>query len=275
MKASNATSPAAPLTNAPGQVHVSVENRVAWLRLDNPSKHNAVSLAMWDVLVAALERFATDDEVRCVVITGQGEAAFCAGADLEEKAHVEHARGHDEQERLTIAALARVQAFPKPVIAMVRGYCLGAGVALAVSCDLRIASNDARFGITAAKLGLPYYFEGMKRLCDLVGPSSAKRIIFTADRLPSDDALRIGLVDQVVDGGDLHATVAALAMRIAANAPLPIAAAKYAVETLIRPDGTPDVAGCHARDQACRDSEDHLEGLRAFTQKRPPVFRGR
>ena len=156
---------------------------------------------------------------------------------------------------------------------MIAGYCIGAGVALAAACDLRVAATGARFGIPAARLGIGYFYAGVKQLVDLVGPAQAKRLLFTGDKFGAEEMLRIGLVDEVVAAQHLSERVSALAAAIAANAPLSVAAAKFAVATA-RSDGAPDVAACSAQEAACNNSEDHAEGRRAFLEKRVPKFQG-
>lgn len=266
------------MTQTPqAQVHVRVEaDGVAWLTLDNPSKLNAISLPMWQTLSAALTRFENDPEVRCVVLTSEGEKAFCAGADI---AQFEQARSGPEAsaeyDRITRGTLAQLQAFPRPTIAMISGFCLGGGVALAIACDLRLAATGSRYGIPAARLGIGYPYHGVKRLTDLVGPAQAKRLLYAAERYPAEEMLRIGLIDELLAPEQLEPRVRTLAGLIAGNAPLTIATAKYTIETICKDESQRDLAGCDARVKACIDSEDHAEGRRAFMEKRAPVFRGR
>jgi len=257
------------------QVEVDADG-VAWMTLDNPSKLNAISMSMWLTLSEALTRFENDPAVRCVVLTGQGEKAFCVGADISQFEKVRSGpEASAEYDRVTRGTMAQLQAFPKPTIAMISGFCLGGGVALAISCDLRIAATGSRFGIPAAKLGIGYYYGGVKRLTDLVGPAQAKRMLFTAERYGAEEMLRIGFLEELLAPDELAPRVRSLAGIIAGNAPLTIAAAKYAVETVCSDDQQRDIAGCAARVQTCIESEDHAEGRRAFMEKRAPVFRGR
>ncbi|HSV44192.1 MAG TPA: enoyl-CoA hydratase-related protein, partial [Ramlibacter sp.] len=200
---------------------------VGWIVLDNPGKHNAISLQMWRSLIDVLSTFDADAGIRCVVIRGHGDRAFCAGADVAEKQDVEGATALQDLD-LSLAGHQAVRTFQKPLIAMVSGYCLGGGMGIAMDCDIRIASTQASFGIPAAKLGIGYPYALTKRLTDLVGPSFAKQMLFTADRMPAERAFHIGLVNEVVDAAELLAFVSALAGRIASNAPLTIAAAKMA-----------------------------------------------
>jgi enoyl-CoA hydratase/carnithine racemase len=267
-----------PASSAPGprppRLNIAVENRIGWIELANTAKHNAVSNAMWARLVQALAGFESDAAVHCVVIRGEGERAFSAGADISEKDRAALESGADHN-RAAFAALAKVQAFPKPVVAMIHGHCLGAGLALALACDFRLASADANFALPAAKLGGPVHHALVRRLVDICGPINTKRIIFTAERFRAEDAQRFGLVDWVVAAPELRATVEGLVAAIAANAPLTIAAAKCAIEAALLGVDEHAIARCEALERACLDSADYAEGRRAFLEKRPPRFEGR
>ncbi|HSV78022.1 MAG TPA: enoyl-CoA hydratase [Ramlibacter sp.] len=264
-----------PSPNPPaGRIRVSSEQGVGWVVLDNPRKHNAMSLAMWGALADALAGFAQDPAVRCVVLRGEGDKAFCAGADIAEK----QGKGAEQSaadSQLSQRGLEAVHGFAKPVIAMIDGYCLGGGLALALACDMRISATSGIFGIPAAKLGLAYNYNAIKRLTELVGPAQARQILFTADRLPAQRALQLGLVNEVVEPDQLQDFVRAMAGRIAANAPLTIAAAKQAIATAVSDAPGRDLAGCEERMRACLASDDYAEGRRAFQEKRAPVFQGR
>lgn len=262
---------------APGRIVASAEGGIGWIVLDNPSKLNAISIAMWQQVSDALTRFEADPSVRCVVLRGEGDKAFCVGADVAEKernAAENVNKSNEEQNAIAYAAMNAVRNFPKPTIAMIRGYCLGGGLALAICCDLRIAETVSRFSIPAARLGLAYGFFGLKQLVDLVGPSNAKRILFTADRFTAEEALRLGVIDETAPAAELSSFVTGMAGRIAANAPLTVAATKYTIAQTLRDAAERDLAGMEARDRACLASEDFAEGRRAFLEKRPPVFRG-
>ena len=261
---------------ATARVLIEVDEGVAWVTLHNPTKLNAISLPMWRTLSDALTRFESDPAVRCIVLTGQGEKAFCVGADISQFEKIRSAPDSSaEYDDATRGTLSQLECLSKPTIAMVSGFCLGAGVILATACDLRIAAVGSRFAIPAAKLGIGYPYSGVKRLTELVGPSQAKRILFTAERFPAEEMLRIGLIDELVAVDELQARVRSLSGVIAANAPLSIASAKYAVQTVCSDAVQRDIAGCAARAQTCTESEDHAEGSRAFMEKRAPVFRGR
>jgi enoyl-CoA hydratase/carnithine racemase len=251
------------------------EGGIAWLVIDNPARHNAISLGMWAELTAAMARLEADPAVRVAVLQGAGPAAFASGADIGDfKDGPEAAAALAEWNRLADAAWQAIADFRKPLLGLVRGWCLGGGLAVATQCDLRYAAEGARFGIPAAKLGGAYPWALMKRLVDLVGPATAKQMIFTGATLDAAEALRLGLVDRVLPEAELEATVTATAAQIAGNAPLTLLAAKEVLRELAKPAGF-DAAHCDAVVGRCFASADFEEGRRAFMEKRKPVFRGR
>ncbi|WP_196480958.1 enoyl-CoA hydratase [Burkholderia territorii] len=261
--------------NPAGQIHVSIENGVGWFVLDNPRKLNAMSMPMWHTLTTALDCLEHDPTLRCIVVTGKGDKAFCVGADISQlESSALRANSVLDYDRIAKDSLRRMQAFSKPSIAMISGYCLGAGLGLAAACDLRIASDGSRFGIPAAKLGIGYYYAGVKRLADLVGPSKAKQMLFTAAQFNGAEMLRAGLIDELVPARDLAEQVESLATGIAGNAPLTIAAAKCAIDTACGTPSERDLETCAALEQACMSSQDYAEGRRAFLEKRVPIFKG-
>jgi enoyl-CoA hydratase/carnithine racemase len=251
------------------------EGAVGYLIFNNPERHNAVSLEMWAAATRILEEFGNDDAVRVVVVTGAGGKAFISGADIskfgDERA-TEAAVAHYNE---TVSKANRTfHEFPKPTIAMIRGYCIGGGLGLAVCCDLRIASDNSRFGIPAAKLGLGYGFPGIKRLADLVGPSFAKEIFFTARQFDAEEARLMGLVNRVLPAEELDAYVRNYAETIAANAPLTVNSVKFIVGETVKDPDQRDLARADALVQACFNSKDYVEGRTAFMEKRKPVFTG-
>src|SRR5438445_3203105 len=181
------------------------EGHVGYVIFNNPERHNAVSLDMWAATSRILEGFAKDDEVRVVVLTGAGGKAFVSGADISkfesERATLEATQRYNATVE---KAYAGIQEFPKPTIAMIRGYCIGGGLGLAVCCDLRFCSDNARFAIPAAKLGLGYGYSGVKRLTDVVGPAFAKEIFFTARQFDAEEARTMGIVNRVVPDATLE-----------------------------------------------------------------------
>mgnify|MGYP005619828801 CR=1 FL=1 len=252
-----------------------VDDGVGEIVFNNPEKRNAVSLDMWQAVDRALDGFEKDAEVRVVVFSGAGGKAFVSGADVSrfesERATREAVARYAET---TAAVYRRLQDFPKPTIARIRGYCVGGGVALAVCCDLRICGDTAKFGVPAAKLGLGYAVPNVKRLVDLVGPSFTREIFFTARMFSAAEASGMGLVNRVVPDAELDAYVADYAARITANAPLTIAALKTTVAELAKPESERDFGRCEAMIAACFDSADYIEGRRAFMEKRKPEFTG-
>ena len=251
------------------------EGPIGWLRFNNPARRNAVTLAMWSAIPEALAAFEADPEIRVIVLHGAGNQAFVAGADISE---FETQRGTPEAiaryDAIGARATAALTTTTKPTIAMIRGFCIGGGVGIAVSCDLRIADDRARFGVPAARLGLGYGLAGVKQLMDLVGPAATKDIFFTARHLEAPEALAIGLVNRVVPTAELEAATRATCALIAANAPLTMHAVKRMVADLNTPRGA-DTAEAARLVAACFASDDYAEGRRAFMEKRKPVFRGR
>ncbi len=249
---------------------------VGRLRLNQPEKHNAISYAMWMAIAETMASFRNDDSVRVVVMSGEGGRAFSAGADISEFSEVRSTQAQIEvYEEAGRAAYEAITHFPKPVIAQIEGYCVGGGLAVALCADLRIATDDSRFGIPAAKLGLGYSHKSLRPLVDLVGPTCAKEILFTAKRFTAAQAQRMGLVNQVVARGEIDAFVEDYARTIAGNAPLTVAACKTVVAELLKDPEDRDTELCDRVVDACFASEDYKEGRAAFMDKRAPRFAGR
>ena len=252
------------------------ENGIGWIIFNNPARHNAVSLEMWQGLTSALEAYAIDPEVRVIILKGAGEKAFVAGADISQfKEKRSSPEAVEEYNSTADRAGDALQTSPKPTIAMVRGYCIGGGTALAVGCDIRIAADDARFGVPAAKLGLGYRFTGIKRLADVVGPAFTAEIFFTARQFTAQEALQMNLVNRVVPAAELEKYTLDYANTIANNAPITIASVKRSIIEYLRNPAERDMALCQKMVDDCYKSADYKEGQTAFMEKRKPVFQGR
>ena len=250
------------------------EGNIGWMIFNNPDRHNAVKVEMWEAIPRILDQFESDDTVKVVVLKGSGEKAFISGADISEFEQVrasEAATKHYED--IADGASDRLYACTKPTIAMIRGYCIGGGAGIAVSCDLRIATDASKFGIPAAKLSVGYRHGGIQKLVDLVGPSAAKDIFFTARQIPAPEALTMGLINKMVPNDKLETTVEEYCEAICANAPLTITAVKQIIAQIVKP-GTLDQDFCEQLVEDCFNSEDYIEGRRAFMEKRKPVFKG-
>jgi len=251
------------------------EGRVGYVIFNNPERHNAVSLDMWEATARILENFGKDDEVRVVVLTGAGGKAFVSGADISK---FEDERSNEEAivryNRTVERANAVIYDYPKPTIAMIRGYCIGGGVGLSLCCDLRICSDNSKFAVPAAKLGLGYAYPGLKKLVDVVGPSFAKEIFYTARQFDAEEARMMGLVNRVVPAEELESYVKKYAETIGDNAPLTIATTKFVISQVVKEDSQRDLAKCGAMVTRCFESKDYVEGRRAFMEKRKPVFTG-
>ncbi len=261
---------------AEGKILASIVDGVGRVVFNQPEKRNAMSVDMWTGMAQALDIFAEDDAVRCVVLQGAGDKAFVSGADISQfEQRRADASAQQDYDRLTSGGRAKLSAFAKPVIAEIRGFCMGGGLGIAMSCDIRIASDDSQFGIPAAKLGIAYGFDMVRALVDLVGPAHAHMILMTGERFPAAEAERVGLVNKVVTVEDLAPTVARLAATMAQNAPLSLRTNKMTVKAVRRDESERDMAALRAAMAGCFDSADYKEGRRAFMEKRKPAFAGR
>ncbi|MSP42367.1 MAG: enoyl-CoA hydratase [Alphaproteobacteria bacterium] len=251
------------------------QGQTATIIFDHPQRRNAMSIDMWRALPRMLDEIEADSAMRAIVLKGAGEEAFVAGADISE---FDTHRGTPEAvlayEELVDRANGRLANCPVPTIAMIRGFCIGGGLAIALNCDLRIATPCSVFAIPAAKLGLGYRHNGIRTLMNLVGPGFAREIFFTARQFTASEALGMGLVNRIAEISELEPQVQSICGLIAANAPLTLRAAKQAMLEIDKaPEGFNSVL-CEQMVQACFASEDYKEGRRAFMEKRRPVFQG-
>ena len=248
---------------------------LAFIIFNRPKVRNALTFEMWDRLPKVLDELATDGRTRVAVFRGAGEH-FAAGADIKEfetrRANAEQARVYN---RTVDRAMASIEEAPFPTLAMIRGVCLGGACELTMACDLRLAGDDARLGIPVAQRGISIGAHEMRRLVHLVGPADAKRILYTAEIFGAAEALRMGVVSEVVPATALEGRVRAVAERIATNAPLSIAAIKAGVHAAVGLGGPGAIEAAEAMAMALFDSRDFQEASAAFLAKRTPEFKGR
>ena len=264
--------------------YVSTTERVqSWLdqttlhiRFNNPARHNALSVDMWEAVPPLLEVAEHDERVRLVVFSGAGERAFVSGADITQFEDQRAAKeAVDRYERMAEHCLQSIANFPKPTLACIQGFCIGGGVNVAISCDIRIASDTSVFSIPAARLGLGYRYSAMKNLVDLMGPGAAKDLFFTARKIDATEARFLGLITRATEPSNLPALLKEYTNALAVNAPITIAAAKAITAEILKPSPELDMAKCQALIKGCFESADYAEGRKAFMEKRPPVFVGK
>jgi enoyl-CoA hydratase/carnithine racemase len=242
----------------------------------NPPKMNAMSYDMWQAVPKVFAELDANPAVRLIVCAGDGDKAFISGADISQ---FEKLRGTVEAQIVYNKAVEDAYAAPmgctKPVIARIRGICIGGGLGFAAACDLRICSEDSVFRMPAARLGLGYSPAGVRRFMNVLGAANTTDIFISARKFDAKEALRMGFVSQVVPAAQLEKTVADYCRMVAENAPLTVAAAKYAVQQWLKDEKDRDLAKAMKMVEACFASEDHKEGRRAFMEKRTPEFKGK
>jgi enoyl-CoA hydratase/carnithine racemase len=258
------------------EIRYEAEDGIARLVIDQPGKLNAMTYEMWASLPGLVARAEADPEVRTIVVAGAGERAFCAGADISQfgdrrEGEVETLR-YDAAYLAGCAALAHAK---KPAIAVIRGICFGGGFGLAMSCDIRLARDDARFRMPAARLGLGYAYEGVRMLVAKLGLGPASDLLLSARILDGEEALRMGIVNCLWSPANFEAQAGGYLAQIAANAPLTLRAVKHALSDLMRTETEREPAAVEASIAACFSSADYREGQHAFKEKRTPVFTGR
>lgn len=256
------------------RLRVERDGSIGRMVFDNPARRNAIAGNMWRAIPEAMAQFDADDTIRCILLRGEGTVAFAAGADISEfeKRRASEASTR-EYEGVVEAAQHAIEDSPKPVIALIHGFCIGGGVEMALACDLRYAAASSRFAIPAARLGIGYGVHGTNRLVATVGHAAAREIMFTGRRYSSNEALAMGLVNRVLPDAELDEYVRQAALELAGNAPLSMAASKQIINAVIRAGG--DFGESEELIARCMRSEDYVEGRRAFMEKRPPRFSGR
>ncbi len=252
-----------------------VSDGIGWMTFNNPERRNAMKMEMNEAIVDILGAFQTDERVRVVVMQGAGDKAFVSGADISEfDTHRSTPEGRAHFDEVAAAAGRAFKALEKPLIAKIRGFCMGGGLATALQADIRISADDGQFGIPAARLGLGYGFSGIQVLVGLVGPANANEIMMSARRLSASEALAMGLVNRVMPVDQLDQAVDELAAQIAANAPLTVKAAKAAIGEAVKDPERRNLDRVNEMVEACFQSQDYIEGRSAFLEKRPAQFKG-
>lgn len=253
-----------------------IEDAVATVTIHAPERRNCIDIAAWRALPPLFAALDADPDVRVVILRGSGTQAFSTGADIAEfdteRATAEGSRAYEAE---NVRAFEAVAGSAKPVLALIHGYCLGAGLGLAAACDLRVAADDAVFAVPAARLGVGYPPTALRALVALAGVEAVKRLFFCAERLSAAEARAAGLVGSVEPKAEIDAKAREAALAIAAGAPLTILAAKRAIDAAagLAPKHTPEALQALA--DACFQSLDYAEGRAAFKDKRKPIFTGR
>ena len=263
-------------TSPTERVQVRLEGPALHIVFNNPARHNALSVDMWGAVPPLLAQAEADERVRLVVFSGAGEKAFVSGADISQFEDMRAAKAAvAEYEALAEDALMGIHRFGKPTLACIRGWCIGGGLNVAISCDIRLAASDAVFSIPAGRMGLGYRYSALKNLVDLIGVGAAKDLFLTARRIDAAEALRMGLATRMAPVAELPALLSEYVESIAQNAPLTLRAGKAIMAEIIKPSPELDAERCRELILQCFESEDYIEGRRAFMEKRKPQFKGR
>ncbi len=258
-----------------GHLEHHVQGHVGYVTFNNPAKFNAMNYDMWCALPVAMKALVDDPQVRLIILQGAGDKAFVSGADISQFNTHRNGDASTHYNEATQAGYASVLDCPKPTLAKIRGICMGGGLGLALNCDVRMAAADGKFRMPAGRLGLGYAFDGVKRFTEIMGTANTADLFFSARIFGADEALRIGLLKQVIPVAELDAVVGAYAQMVCENAPMTLAAAKRSLLELRKNPHERDMAGVQAMVDACFTSEDYKEGRKAFAEKRTPQFQGR
>jgi enoyl-CoA hydratase/carnithine racemase len=261
-----------------GTIRIERDGPIGLLIVDHPERRNALNAQMWQRIPELTAELDADPTVRVLIVRGAGDQAFVAGADISEFSTLRVGAEAERYDADNVRAFAALAGVGKPLIALIHGFCIGGGVAISVCADLRYAADDAVFAVPAARLGLGYPLAGAQALVGALGQAHAKELFFTGRRFRANEALRLGLVNEVLPKTELDAHVRALALGIADNAPLTLAAFKLAATTMNGPVASPDAAITQRAATAiasCFESADYREGVQAFLDKRAPRFVGR
>ncbi|ETF01256.1 enoyl-CoA hydratase [Advenella kashmirensis W13003] len=249
---------------------------IGWVEFNDPQKHNAISMDMAQAIPDLVKNFEVDEEIRVIVLRGNGDRAFAAGSNISSFEAVRKSPSDNrEYHAISERAYDAFYLCAKPTIAMINGYCIGGGLDFAASCDIRLCSDSAVFAIPAGRLGVGYGYEGIIRLNRIVGESKGREIFFTARRYGAQQALQMGLVHEVMPAEELVERTAAYAENISLNAPLTLQAIKKSYLCLEQTARHTDMAAAQALIDVCFDSGDYKEGRLAFAEKRAPVFKGK
>lgn len=250
-------------------------DNVARLIFNQPNKRNAISLEMWRTIGEFAMKFSRDEEILAIIFRGAGDKAFSAGADISEFHSNRSSKVKTAEYNQTMMnCLNALDNVNKPTIAMIQGYCVGGGMSLALHCDIRIADENSRFAIPAAKLGLAYPWEEVKLLTEVVGPAFAHEILCTGRQFRADEALQMGLVNRLASREKIISYVMEYADAIVKNAPLTLTAIKKILREVSKNPTDQNIPLMDSLVDACFNSEDYQEGHQAFIQKRSPVFKG-
>ncbi len=258
-----------------GELRIEREGPIARLVFDHEERRNAITVDMWGAIPDAVRELQQDPGVRVVIMRGAGSEAFVSGADISEFEKTRTGRAGRDYDQMTATAFAALRGLEKPLLALIHGFCIGGGAAIALTADLRYAADDARFSVPPARLGLGYHTAGVRALIRTVGFSETADLLFTARRVSAEEARRIGLVNEVYAKDLLDEAVDQIAHTIASNAPLTIRSAKISLQELAKLEAERDTDRIHESIERCYQSEDFREGVRAFLEKRKPRFEGK